>query len=92
MVDNVNEKTRVPQDAPKEVKPAEVEGGKPEAGEYKIAELRDDFAIVEAEDGRMFPAQLKTGLNIRKGTKVELQFDDLDKDGIPKDATVVATK
>lgn len=87
MANPLTEKTRVPQDAPDEVKGKTAP--EPTPG-YKIAELRDGIAIVEADDGRMFPAEIKDGLELHKRGKVELSFDELDKDGVPSgDVTVI---
>jgi hypothetical protein len=59
--------------------------------EYKVAEVRDGLVIVEMEDGRMFPVPLPdTDLKLRKGSKIELSHDGLDKEGVPANPTITS--
>lgn len=61
--------------------------------EYKIAEVRaDGTVIVQMEDGRMFPAEAKEGLALRKHAVVEISHDGTDKDGAPLAAKLVRVK
>lgn len=56
--------------------------------EYKIAELRDDgTAVVELPDGRVFVAEVKEGVELRKHAKVSLTNDG-ERDGVPTKAVI----
>lgn len=94
MVDHVNDKTRVPQDGPEEVaKPKpKTETVDAPTTEFKVAELRDGIAILEMEDGRVFPAEIKEGLELKKHAHVTVKYDEANKDDVPIGATVVKVK
>lgn len=89
MVDHLKETTRVPQDGPTKVDPASPTA---EPGEFKIVELRDGVAIVEMEDGRMFPAGIAEGLELKRRDKVTLKIEETNKDGVPVGATITKVK
>lgn len=60
------------------------------ATEFKVAEKRDDGTVIlQASDGRMFPATLKEGVEApHKGSMVTIGAHELDGDGIPKTAEI----
>lgn len=56
----------------------------------KIADIHEDGVFIALEDGRHVAATVKDGVEgLRRGTKVKITSDGLDKDGAPKDAVVV---
>lgn len=77
-------------DAPENPKTETKVEDKPKDDTFKLAEIRrDGTAVVKMEDGRMFLAKVKEGLAVRKNAAVILDTKDLDKDGVPVDATIV---
>ena len=89
MADHLNKETRVPNAPGKEDAPVKApEAPKPDEGTFKVAELRNDGAVIEMDDGRMFVAAIADGVELRKRNTVSLKFAERDKDGVPVDATV----
>jgi hypothetical protein len=57
---------------------------------FRVTDANDGYAFLELHDGRHIQATIKDGLEgIKRGTKVEIISDGLDKEGAPKDAVVV---
>lgn len=61
------------------------------ATEFKLAERREDGkAVLEMEDGRMFVADVKDGLDgLRKGGTVVISAASYTEDGVPEGANVI---
>jgi len=61
----------------------------PKPKDFKVAEVREDgLVIVEMPDGRMFPVAVADGVEVKKRNAVKLKFTEVDKDGVPVDATL----
>jgi len=53
-----------------------VSGVKAPSPDAKVVEVRENGDhVIQIEDGRMFPAEVKDGVQVRKGTKVEFTSD-----------------
>lgn len=65
----------------------------PPTKEFKVAEVRDDGTVIlQMEDGRMFPAEAKDGVDVNKRSTVFITNEGEDKDGTPLNAKIARIK
>jgi hypothetical protein len=57
--------------------------------EFKVTDVSENTAFLELDDGRHIQATIKDGVEgVKRGARVTITSDGLDKEGAPKDAVV----